>query len=88
MVRGLYLPNDRTFWDLLKDTWYYAAIMILINVLSVYFASSAFIAPLERLAVRLKDKKTTAATVGHGSYLEYLWLHKQACNAGHCTVGS
>jgi hypothetical protein len=63
MVRGLYLPHDRTLWELLNDTWYYAAIMILVNVLSVYFASSAFIAPLERLAVKLKQKTTTAATV-------------------------
>jgi hypothetical protein len=57
MVRGICLCNDFTLSKLVKSSWVWGLLLLLVNVLSVYLSTESFIAPLERLAKRLKSKK-------------------------------
>jgi hypothetical protein len=63
MVRGICLCNDFTLSKLVKSSSVWAAMLLLVNVLSVYLSTESFIAPLERLAKRLKSKKTKTGKV-------------------------
>lgn len=80
-----YLPRttDHLLIHCLPVCRYLALIMVLASILSVYFASSAFIVPLERLAIKLKNKTTTAATVRGGSDGGWGWRcvewHRAGC---------
>lgn len=64
MVRGLCLANDKTLPSLLTHTWYLLCAMLLINILSVYFSTNTFIAPLEEIAASLKARQKAGAVKG------------------------